>query len=58
MFSFFRKDPVKHLENKRNKLLEKAMRIQRSGDLKLFAVRMSEIDQLEKEIEKLEQNKG
>jgi hypothetical protein len=58
MFSFFKKDPLKDLTNKRNKLLEAAMRVQRSGDLKLFAVKMSEIDQLEKEIEKLEIDKN
>ena len=57
MFSFFKKDPLKDLTTKRNKLLEAAMRVQRSGDLKLYAVKMSEIDQLEKEIEKLEINK-
>ncbi|HMP99989.1 MAG TPA: DUF6435 family protein [Cyclobacteriaceae bacterium] len=53
MFSLFKKDPVKQLENKRKKLLEEAMHVQRSGDLKLYAVKMSEIDQLEKQIESL-----
>jgi hypothetical protein len=53
MFSFLKKDPVKQLENKRKKLLEEAMHIQRSGDLKLYAVKMEAIDKLEKEIEAL-----
>jgi hypothetical protein len=57
MFSLFKKDPLKDLTTKRNKLLEQAMHVQRSGDLKLYAIRMSEIDQLEKEIEKLQANK-
>jgi len=38
---------------KRNKLLEQAMTIQRSGDLRLYATKMEEIDSLEKEIEEV-----
>jgi hypothetical protein len=53
MFSFLKKDPIQALENKRKKLLEEAMHIQRSGDLKLYAVKMEAIDKLEKEIEDL-----
>jgi hypothetical protein len=53
MFSLFKKDPIKDLENKRKKLLEEAMHVQRSGDLKLYAVKMEAIDKLEKEIEAL-----
>jgi hypothetical protein len=51
MFSFFKSDPVKKLQAKQAKLLEEAMRIQRSGDLRLYAEKMVTIDQLEKEIE-------
>jgi hypothetical protein len=53
MLSLFRKDPIKNLENKRRKLLEEAMHVQRSGDLKLYALKMEAIDTLEKEIEAL-----
>ena len=53
MFSFLKKDPIQTLENKRKKLLEEAMHVQRSGDLKLYAVKMEIIDKLEKEIEDL-----
>jgi len=53
MFTFFKSDPLKKLENKRKKLLEEAMHTQRSGDLKLYAVKMEAIDKLEKEIEAL-----
>jgi Family of unknown function (DUF6435) len=53
MFSFLKKDPIQTLENKRKKLLEEAMHVQRSGDLKLYAVKMEAIDKLEKEIEDL-----
>jgi hypothetical protein len=54
MFSFLKKNPIKSLEEKRKKLLEEAMHIQRSGDLKLYAVKMEAIDKLEKEIENLQ----
>lgn len=54
MFSLFKKDPVKDLENKRSKLLEEAMHIQRSGDLKLYALKMEAIDNLEKQIDALQ----
>jgi hypothetical protein len=53
MFSLFKNNPVQQLENKRKKLLEEAMHVQRSGDLKLYAVKMEAIDKLEKEIEAL-----
>ncbi len=54
MLSLFKKDPVKELNNKRSKLLEEAMHVQRSGDLKLYAAKMEAIDKLEKEIEDLQ----
>lgn len=57
MFSLFKSDPVKKLEAKRAKLLEEAMHVQRSGDLKLYAQKMVVIDQLEKEIEALHSKK-
>lgn len=57
MFSFFKSDPVKKLEAKRAKLLEEAMHVQRSGDLKLYAAKIVVIDQLEKEIEALQSKK-
>lgn len=57
MFSFLKSNPIKSLEAKRKKLLEKAMHIQRSGDLKLYAIKMAAIDQLEKEIEALQSKK-
>lgn len=58
MFDFLKSDPVKQLEKKRNKLLEEAMHVQRSGDLKLYAFKMEAIDQLEKKLEQLRTEKG
>ncbi len=57
MFSFLKKDPLRDLYNKRAKLLEEAMRIQRSGDLRTYALKMEVIDKLEKEIESLQSAK-
>ncbi len=53
MFSLFKKDPIKDLENKRKKLLEEAMHVQRSGDLRLYALKIEAIAHLEKELEDL-----
>ncbi len=57
MFSFLKSDPIVKREAKRKKLIEEAMHIQRSGDLKLFAVKMDTIDKLEKEIDVLQSAK-
>jgi len=57
MFSIFKNDPLKDLNNKRRKLLEEAMHIQRSGDLRTYASKMEAIDKLEKEIEHLKSTK-
>jgi hypothetical protein len=54
MLFLFKKDPIKNLETKRKKLLEEAMHVQRSGNLKLYAVKMETIDKLDKEIEALQ----
>ena len=55
MFSLFKKNPIQLLENRREKLLEEAMHVQRSGNLRFYAVKMEVIDKLEKEIEALRQ---
>jgi hypothetical protein len=57
MISFLKSDPIKKLIKQRNKLLEEAMKVQRSGDLRLYAEKVTEIDKLEKEIESLESGK-
>ncbi len=57
MLSFFKTDPIKKLQSKHKKMLEEAMHIQRSGDLKLYAVKMEAIDKLEKELDALQSAK-
>ena len=58
MFDFLKKDPLKTLEKQRLKLLEEAMHVQRSGDLRLYADKMVAIDKLEKEIDLLQSKKS
>lgn len=53
MFGWFKADKFKELEKKRARMLEEAMHVQRSGDLRAYADKMVAIDALEKEIEHL-----
>lgn len=50
MFGLFKKDPVKKLEKKYKQLREEAMRIQRSGDLRLYAEKIEATEKLEQQI--------
>ena len=50
MFGLFKKDPVKALEKKHTRLMEEAMAIQRSGDLKAYAVKIDEAEKVMDEI--------
>lgn len=56
MFSLFSSNPTKSLKNKRKKLLANAVQVQRSGDLRAYAVLMEKVDELDKEIEANEEN--
>lgn len=51
MLNFFRKDPIKKLEKQYQQLLEEAMQLQRKGDIKAYAKKMDEAEQLLKTIE-------
>lgn len=53
MFGLFKSNPIDKLKKKTSKLYAEATEVQRSGDLKLYAKKMKEIDELEKEIEAL-----
>jgi hypothetical protein len=57
MFGLFKKDPVKALEKKYEKLLEEAMQLQRGGDIKGYAAKMAEAEEVQKEIEAAEAQK-
>ena len=53
MFNLFKKDPVKKLKKEYEALLKEAMEIQRSGDIKGYAAKMSEAEALEKKIQEI-----
>jgi len=53
MFSLFKSDPADKLRKKRKKLLEEAVAIQRSGDLKAYARKMEEVEELQKQIDEI-----
>lgn len=57
MFGLFKKDPIKKLEKEHAKLLEEAMNIQRSGDIKGYAAKMAEAEELEKKIAEMREEK-
>ena len=58
MFGWFKKDPEKELEKKYEKLMEEAMQIQRSGDIKAFAAKSAEAEAVAQELEQLRADKG
>lgn len=57
MFGLFKSDPLKKLQAEHTRMLEEAMRIQRSGDLKKYTFHMEALDKLEKQIEDLQKSR-
>ena len=57
MFKFFKKDPIKQLEKEYEKLMEEAMHIQRGGDIKSYALKVAEAEEILKKIEAMRQEK-
>lgn len=51
MFNFRKKDQAKELQKVINRKLEQARDVQRSGDIKAYALLMGEIDELQKKLE-------
>lgn len=56
MFGFFKKDPKKALEQQYRKLMEEAMQIQRTGDLRAYADKIAEAEEIAKQIEALQKS--
>ncbi len=56
MFGIFKKDPIKKLEKEYQKIQEEAMHIQRSGDLRAYAEKINEAEEILKKIEALRGN--
>lgn len=53
MFGLFKKDPAKQLRQQYEKLLEEARDLQRKGDIKGFAQKSAEADEVLKKLESL-----
>lgn len=53
MFGFFKKDPIKTLEKKYSLLMEKAVEVQRSGDLRHYAQLIEESETIQDKIQEL-----
>lgn len=53
MFGLFKKDPVKKLEKEYQVLMEKAMEVQRSGDLRHYARLIEESEAIQMKIQEL-----
>lgn len=53
MFGLFKKDPTKKLEKEYKQLMEKARDVQRSGDLKAYAVLIEESETILNKIDAL-----
>ena len=53
MFSFFKKNPTQELQKQYAAIMEKAMQVQRSGDLKAYAKLIDESEEILKKIDTL-----
>jgi len=53
MFGLFKKDPLKKLQKEYKEKSQKAMTVQRSGDLRLYATLVAELEEIEKKIGEL-----
>jgi hypothetical protein len=55
MFSLFKKDPIKKLEEKYRLIMEQAINAQRNGDIEKFSRLSFEADKTDKEILSLQE---
>jgi hypothetical protein len=58
VFGLFKKDPLKTLQDEYAKRLEQARDLQRNGDIKGFAELSAQADELLKQLESLEAERG
>ena len=57
MFNLFKKDPVKNLKKKYEKLMQEGMELQRKGDIQGYALKSEEAEKVMAEIQELEKKK-
>lgn len=53
MFGLFKKDPIAKLEKEYQKIMEEAMHVQRSGDLKAYARKIEASERILEQIKEL-----
>ncbi len=58
MFGLFKKDPTKKLEREYEQLMEKAMHVQRSGDLKAYAVLIEKAEAIQQQLEEIQKEQA
>ena len=58
MFGLFKKDPVEQLKKEYQAVMEEAMHIQRSGDLKAYTRKIEAAERILAEIETLKAKKS
>ena len=58
MFGLFKQDPVAKLEKEYRRVMEEAMHVQRSGDLKAYARKIEESERLLARIRELKNQKS
>lgn len=54
MFGLFKKDPAKQLRQQYEKLLEEARDLQRKGDIKGYAQKSTEAEEVAKQLERIQ----
>ena len=57
MFSIFKKDPKKDLQNKYEKLMKDAVDAQRKGDIETYSILSAKADEIAQEMDALTDNK-
>ena len=57
MFSIFKKDPKKELQNKYEKLMKDAVDAQRKGDIETYSILSAKADEVAQEIDALPDKK-
>ena len=57
MFGLFRKDPIKQLQKKIQKKYVESVQLQRNGKLRDYGSLMKEIENLEQELSRLQEEK-
>jgi hypothetical protein len=53
MFSFFKKDPTKHLQKQYEQMSEKAFQAQRNGNIRLYSELTAKAEKIRTELEAL-----